>query len=93
MLLQIKRLIILVLFIIFPGFAGFAAGADAPPPVPGNKKFTGDYDKMIKSRFVRVLVPYSKTFYFLDGAKAMGITHDLLKEFEKEINKERKKIK
>ncbi|MBT8361585.1 MAG: lytic transglycosylase F [Deltaproteobacteria bacterium] len=91
MLLQTKRLIILLLVIILSGSTSLAAGADAPPPVPGNKKFTGDYDKMVKSRFVRVLVPYSKTFYFLDGAKAMGITHDLLKEFEKEINKERQK--
>ena len=88
---QIKCLILLVLLVIFSGFSSLVVGADTPPTVPGNKKFTGDYDKMVESRFVRVLVPYSKTFYFLDGAKAMGISHDLIKEFEKEINKGRAK--
>jgi membrane-bound lytic murein transglycosylase MltF len=32
------------------------------------------------------MVPYSKTFYFLDGADQRGLTYDLLKEFEKHLN-------
>ena len=91
MLLHIKRLALLLVFVIFSGLWSLAVGADAPQPVPGNKKFTGDFDKMVETRFVRVLVPYSKTFYFLDGAKAMGISHDLLQEFQKEVNKDRTK--
>jgi hypothetical protein len=84
MLLHIKRLIQLALFVNFLGLWSLAVGADAPQPVLGNKKFTGDFDKMVETRFVRVLVPYSKTFYFLDGAKAMGISRDVLQEFQRD---------
>jgi len=90
MLSHINHLVLLIAVVIFYGSSNYAVGAETLPSVPGNKKFTGDFDKMVKSRFVRVLVPFSKTFYFLDGAKAMGITHDLLKEFEKEINEGKK---
>jgi membrane-bound lytic murein transglycosylase MltF len=55
-----------------------------------NKKWTGDFDQMIKRRGIRVLVPYSKTFYFLDGAAPKGATYDMLKLFEKHLNKKLK---
>ncbi len=58
-----------------------------------NEQFSGDYDQMVKARVIRALVPYSKTFYFLDGATARGITHDLIREFEKEINNREKPAK
>ncbi|MBW2412133.1 MAG: lytic transglycosylase F, partial [Deltaproteobacteria bacterium] len=47
----------------------------------------GDFDKMAEKRQIRVLVTYSKTFYFLDRGKQRGITYDLLEEFEKYVNK------
>ena len=53
-----------------------------------NKAWLGDYDQMVKHRIIRVLVPQSKTFYFLDGATPRGLTYETLKEFEKTINKE-----
>jgi hypothetical protein len=34
------------------------------------KAWTGDFDGMVERRKIRVLVPYSKTFYFLDGLTA-----------------------
>ena len=52
--------------------------------------FKGDYDKMIEERVIRVLAPYSKTFYFFDGAKPRGITYELIMQFEKFINKKHK---
>lgn len=62
-----------------------------PEQQPGdfhaNEKFLGDFDEMVKARIIRALVPYSKTFYFLDRATARGISHDNLREFEKGINK------
>lgn len=45
-------------------------------------KWTGDFDQMIERHRIRALIPYSKTFYFLDGARQRGLTCDLLKEFE-----------
>jgi membrane-bound lytic murein transglycosylase MltF len=51
-----------------------------------NKKWSGDFNAMAKKNYIRALVPYSKTFYFLDGAHQRGLTYELLKEFEKYIN-------
>ncbi len=56
-------------------------------PLDLNQKWTGDFDGMVKDRVIRVLVVHSKTFYFLDGAHQRGISYDILKEFEKYVNK------
>ncbi len=52
--------------------------------------FHGDFDAMVEEREVRVLVTYSKTSFFLDGATQRGFTVDMLREFEKTLNKELK---
>lgn len=51
------------------------------------KKWTGDFDGMIERRKLRVLVVYNKTLYFLNGADQHGISYDLMREFEKFIDK------
>ncbi len=56
-----------------------------------NSPWKGDFGGMLKRNFIRVLVPYSKTFYFLDGAQQRGITYDLLVEFERFLNKKFKR--
>ena len=60
---------------------------------PGSKKallknepWIGDFDKMTEKRQIRVLVTYSKTFYFLDRGRQRGLTYDLLEGFEKYVN-------
>jgi len=50
------------------------------------KKWTGDFDGMLKRQFIRVLVVYSKTFYFLDRGTERGTTYEALKLFEDDIN-------
>ncbi len=55
-----------------------------------NKPWIGDFDKMAAKRQIRVLVVFSKTFYFLDRGRQRGISYDLLKEFEKFVNKKLK---
>jgi len=55
-----------------------------------NKPWIGDFDKMVEKRQIRVLVAFSKTFYFLDRGRQRGISYDLLKEFEKFVNKKLK---
>jgi membrane-bound lytic murein transglycosylase MltF len=55
-----------------------------------NEPWTGDFDEMAKKRKIRVLVTYSKTFYFLDRGQQRGITYDLLDEFEKFVNQKLK---
>jgi len=54
-------------------------------------KYFGDFEKMSARNTIRVLVPYSKTFYFLDGANQKGFTYDFLQEFEKYINNKLKR--
>lgn len=52
-----------------------------------DQKWVGDFDGMVERQIIRVLVPYSKTFYFLDGADQRGLTYELAKEFEKFLHR------
>jgi membrane-bound lytic murein transglycosylase MltF len=54
------------------------------------KPWTGDLDKMVERRVIRVLVPYSKTFYFIDGGQQRGISYELMHAFEDSVNTKRK---
>ncbi len=54
------------------------------------KPFTGDFDQMQKRRIIRFLIPYSKTFFFLDGATPRGLTYERIISFEKSINQKLK---
>jgi membrane-bound lytic murein transglycosylase MltF len=69
-----------------------AAETDSAPgkALLDNKPWIGDFDEMAEKRQIRVLVVYSKTFYFLDHGRQRGISYDLLKEFEKFINQKLK---
>jgi len=51
-----------------------------------HQAFNGDIDEMAKKRLIRVLIPYSKTFFFFDGAEPRGASYDLSREFETFIN-------
>lgn len=42
---------------------------------------------MVARRYIRVAVPYSITYYYVDGKKRHGIALDLMNLFEKELNK------
>jgi len=48
---------------------------------------TGDLDKMIAKRRIRVLLVYSKTFYFIDRGRQRGITYDFMRAFEDDLNR------
>ena len=59
--------------------------------LPTNEQWLGDLDGMRKRRTIRLLVPYSKTFYFVDrGGKQFGITYDVGHAFEEWLNKREK---
>ena len=51
------------------------------------EKWIGDLDGMIKRRIVRVLVPYSKTYYFVDRAVQRGLSYDVTRLLEADLNK------
>jgi membrane-bound lytic murein transglycosylase MltF len=70
-----------------------AAQSDAQPDpmaLPLARAWTGDLDGMAERRVVRMLVPYSKTFYFLDGPDQRGVTYELSRAFEEQLNKQLK---
>ncbi|MCK4784932.1 MAG: lytic transglycosylase F [Desulfobacteraceae bacterium] len=52
-----------------------------------DQKWTGDFDGMVERRMIRSLVTFSKTNYYQDRGHHRGVTYELLKEFEKTINK------
>jgi membrane-bound lytic murein transglycosylase MltF len=70
------------------------APTQAPPPRQlslENKPWKGDFDAMLARRIVRVLVPYSRTLYFVDKGRERGLTADLARDFEAYLNKRYKK--
>lgn len=72
--------------------AATAATGQATPAKPrglnlANKPRTGDFDVMLKSRVIRVLVPYSRTLYFSDKGRERGLTAELVRDFERYLNK------
>jgi membrane-bound lytic murein transglycosylase MltF len=89
----------LVLGVSFSALPAASAAPNPPPtPPPGKavaahatKSFTGDLDGMIARRRIRVLVPYSKTYYFLDRGTPRGLMVDAFKLLEDDINKKLKK--
>jgi len=64
--------------------------AEPPPPklnLPlGLPSWTGDFSSLKEKRVLRLLVVYSKTFYFIDKAQQRGITYDLGMQLEKYLN-------
>jgi len=58
--------------------------------VPQQAAWTGDLDGMFGRRVIRVLVPYSKTLYFVDlGGTQRGISYDAMRAFEAQLNANR----
>jgi membrane-bound lytic murein transglycosylase MltF len=79
----------IMLIVLLAALIVAQTGADATEALLSHEKeWTGDFDGMVKRRKIRALVPYSKTFYFLDGATQRGITYEGLQIFEKWLNKE-----
>jgi membrane-bound lytic murein transglycosylase MltF len=54
-------------------------------PIP--KDWVGDFEGMRKFRLIRVLVPYSKTFFELDRGRQRGLSYELGKGLEAWLNK------
>ncbi len=50
------------------------------------KKWTGDLDGMIKRRLIRILVPYSKTYYFVDRGRQRGLVYEVGRLLEDDLN-------
>jgi membrane-bound lytic murein transglycosylase MltF len=81
-------------FIIILLLAATGAAAQQPPPkgppralpITQAKTYTGDFDVMVERRVIRVLAPYSRTFFFNDRGRERGYSADLVRAFEKYLN-------
>ena len=56
----------------------------------GTRQWKGDFDGMKKRRIIRALVPYSKTFYYVEKARQRGISYDVFQALETDLNKQLK---
>jgi membrane-bound lytic murein transglycosylase MltF len=56
-----------------------------------NKPRQGDFDQMVERRLIRVLVPHSRTLFFVDRGRQRGVTADLVHEFEQYLNRKHAK--
>lgn len=64
-----------------------AKGAAATARATIEKTYTGDLDGMIERRLIRILVPYSKTYDFVDRANQRGMAYDVARMMEDDLNK------
>ena len=53
-------------------------------PLP--PKWVGDFEGMRQRHFIRILVPYSKTYFFVDRGKTGGLDYELGKALEQWLN-------
>lgn len=51
------------------------------------KPWKGDFDGMLERRAVRIYVPYSRSLYFVDKGRERGISAQLIRAFERWLNK------
>ena len=51
------------------------------------KPWTGDFDKMLQRRLIRVYIPYSRSLYFVDKGRERGLGAELARDFEQWVNK------
>ena len=51
-----------------------------------NKPWTGDFDKMLERRVIRVDAPFSRSLYFSDKGRERGIAVELVRDWERYIN-------
>jgi membrane-bound lytic murein transglycosylase MltF len=69
------------------GIAAAAAPSDELSIDLQQQPWSGDLPGMIKRRVIRVLVPYSRTLYFVDlGGTQRGMSYDFMRAFEDSFN-------
>ncbi|WP_199227078.1 lytic transglycosylase F [Aminobacter sp. AP02] len=70
--------------------AVFAQSNDAAMPLLLGKHLT-DFDGMAQRRIVRIIVPFSKTIYFVDRGKQLGTAVEFGRALEEVLNKGKKR--
>ena len=81
-----KRFVIAIALLTGSLFSHQSAGIEEFSML--TERATRSYNDMLDVRLIRALVVRSKTGYFFDGGQQRGITYDLLKAFETQLNEE-----
>jgi len=74
-----------------PAASGGSSVAKARQLSLAAKPWKGDLDGMLERRVIRVYVPYSRTVYFVDKGRERGAAADLMRQFERWLNKKHAK--
>jgi membrane-bound lytic murein transglycosylase MltF len=85
---------VLLIFLAATAFANAAysqASPDSEPSKPrrltiANKPWTGDFDRMLERRMIRVYAPFSRSLYFNDKGRERGIAVELVRDWERYLN-------
>jgi membrane-bound lytic murein transglycosylase MltF len=78
---------------LFLGTAAATAqtGPSSQPEPPrklaiANKPWTGDFDKLLERRMIRVYSPFSRSLYFNDKGRERGLAVELVRDWERYLN-------
>lgn len=85
--LVLSLLILLLALVCDASRFTFAQG----PSKPLLGVHTGDFETLSKHRLLRILVPFSKTIYFIDKGAEYGTAVDFGRELEKSLNRNRRR--
>jgi membrane-bound lytic murein transglycosylase MltF len=55
------------------------------------KPWKGDFDAMLERRTIRMLVPYSRTLFYIDKGRERGVTADHARDVERYLNRKHAK--
>ena len=86
------RLLLLVLCSVIPVAAGAQTQSSREAPQKprrlaiANKPWTGDFDKLLERRMIRVYAPFSRSLYFSDKGRERGLAVELVRDWERYLN-------
>jgi membrane-bound lytic murein transglycosylase MltF len=87
-----KLAVLPIVVVVLAAAAGTAQTTSSPTPAAprklriANKPWTGDFDKMLERRMIRVYAPFSRSLYFSDKGRERGLAVELVRDWEKYIN-------
>jgi membrane-bound lytic murein transglycosylase MltF len=83
----VKACVVAMCAVLIAPATGKAQGGGSAVSLPSIRDWTGDFDGILKRRTLRILVPYSKTLYFIDRGRQMGVAAEFGQALETWLNK------
>src|SRR5215475_13767822 len=89
-----KRAALLLSLLVLAASTAAAQTGPSPTPAAGaprklaiaNKVWTGDFDKLLERRMIRVYSPFSRSLYLSDKGRERGIAVELVRDWERYLN-------